>query len=122
MLHAVADSEFEPLVEVFAQSNGKRSFEAWMIHILDGCIDYALAHPRIFDYVFSMPHKLARRFPEDFRARRSPRQNMLADMMSLPMKLGKLKRDDAGGDRHGTVGSGSRLSRILEGRPLSLAG
>ena len=52
MLHAVADSEFEPLVEVFAESNGKRSFEAWMIHILDGCIDYALAHPRIFDYVF----------------------------------------------------------------------
>jgi hypothetical protein len=55
MLHAVVDSEFESLVEVFPQSNGKLRFEIWMIHIMDGCIDYALAQPRIFDYVFSMP-------------------------------------------------------------------
>jgi AcrR family transcriptional regulator len=95
MLQAVVDSEFERLVEVFTRSSGKRSFEATMIHAMDGYIDYALAHPRIFDYVFSMPRADARRFPEDFRARRSPTLNIVADIVSSGMKLGKLKHDDA---------------------------
>jgi AcrR family transcriptional regulator len=94
LLNAVVDSEFEQLVGFFSQMNGKRSFEATMIHILDGYIDYALAHPRIFDYVFSMPRPDARRFPDDFRARRSPMLNITADIVSSWMKLGKLKRDD----------------------------
>src|ERR1700727_2781332 len=61
LLNAVVESEFEQLVGFFSQSNGKRGFEATMIHILDGYTDYALAHPRIFDYVFSMPRPDARR-------------------------------------------------------------
>jgi hypothetical protein len=65
-----------------------------MIHIMDGYIDYAFAHPRIFDYVFSAPRPGARQYPEDFRARRSPTLNITADMVSSWMKLGKLKRDD----------------------------
>ena len=66
-----------------------------MIHIMDGYIDYALAHPRIFDYVFSGPRPGARRFPNDFRARRSPTMNLVFDIVSSWMKLRKLKRDDA---------------------------
>jgi AcrR family transcriptional regulator len=94
LLSAVVDSEFEQLVGFFSRSNGKRSFEAAMIHIMDGYIDYALAHPCIFDYVFSMPRPDARRFPDDFRARRSPTLNITADIVSSWIKLGKLKRDD----------------------------
>ena len=94
LLRAVVDSEFEQLVGFFSQSNGKQSFEAEMIHILDGYVEYALAHPRIFDYVFSVPRPDARRFPDDFRARRSPTLNIIADIVSSWMKLGKLKRDD----------------------------
>ena len=94
LLSAVVDSEFEQLVGFFSASNGKQGFEAAMIHLLDGYIDYALAHPRIFDYVFSMPRPGARRFPDDFRARRSPTLNITADIVSSWMKLGKLKRDD----------------------------
>ncbi len=94
LLLAVVDSEFEQLVGFFSQSNGKQSFEAAMIHILDGYVEYALAHPRIFDYVFSVPRPDARRFPDDFRARRSPTLNIIADIVSSWMKLGKLKRDD----------------------------
>jgi AcrR family transcriptional regulator len=94
LLDAVVDSEFEQLVGFFSRSNGKRSFAAAMIHIMDGYIDYALAHPRIFDYVFSSPRPGARRFPDDFRARRSPTLNLVADTVSSWMKLGKLKRDD----------------------------
>jgi AcrR family transcriptional regulator len=94
LLNAVVDSEFERLVEFFAPSNGKRSFESTMIHLMDGYIDYALAHPRIFDYVFSSPRPGARRFPDDFRARRSPTLNISADIVCSEMKLGRLKRDD----------------------------
>jgi len=94
LLDAVVDAEFEQLVGFFSRSTGKRSFEAAIIHILDGYIDYALAHPCIFDYVFSSPRPSARRYPEDFRARRSPTLNLIADIVSSWMKLGKLKRDD----------------------------
>lgn len=95
LLDAVVDSEFEQLVGYFSQSNGKRNFEAAMIHIMDGYINYALEHPRIFDYVFSAPRPSARRFPDDFRARRSPTLNLVFDNVSSWIKLGKLKRDDA---------------------------
>jgi AcrR family transcriptional regulator len=95
LLDAVVNSEFEKLAEFFSRPNGKRSFEAALIHIMDGYIDYALAHPCIFDYVFSAPRPGARRFPDDFRARQSPTLNLTFDIVSSWMKLGKLKRDDA---------------------------
>lgn len=94
MLRAVVDTEFERLVERFARPHKTRRFEAEMIHAMDGYIDYALSHPRIFDYVFSASRAEARRFPEDFRARRSPTLNIIADLADSWMKRGKLKRDD----------------------------
>lgn len=94
LLSAVVDSEFEQLAGYFHPPNGRRSFEATLIHIMDGYMDYALAHPRIFDYVFSSPRPGARRYPDDFRARRSPTLNLIADNVSSWMKLGKLKHDD----------------------------
>ena len=94
LLDAVVDSEFEKLADFFDRSNGNESLEAAMVHSMDGYIDYALAHPRIFDYVFAMPRPGARRFPRDFRARRSPTLNLTADLVSSWMKRGRLKRDD----------------------------
>jgi AcrR family transcriptional regulator len=94
LLDAVVDAEFEQLVGFFDRSSSKRSFEAAMIHSMDGYIDYALTHPRIFDYVFSMPRPGARRFPKDFRARRSPTLNLTADSVSSWMQSGELRRDD----------------------------
>ena len=94
LLDAVVDSEFAQLADFFDRSNRSASFEATIIHSMDGYIDYALAHPRIFDYVFSMPRPGARRFPKDFRARRSPTLNPTADLVSSWMKSGKLRRDD----------------------------
>jgi AcrR family transcriptional regulator len=94
LLRAVVNSEFEKLVEYFSTLKGNPTFEKSMIHIMDGYIDYALAHPRIFDYVFSAARPSARRYPEDFRARRSPTLNLLFNIVSSWIKLGKLKRDD----------------------------
>lgn len=99
LLDAVVDSEFKKLVEFFSQpgrdrNDRDRSFESAMLHLLDGYIDYALAHPRIFDYVFAMPRPGARRFPDDFRARRSLTLNITADAVSEWMERGNMKRDD----------------------------
>ena len=94
LLDAVVNAEFERLAEFFDRAARKRSFEAAMVHIMDGYIDYGLAHPRIFDYVFSEPRPGARRFPDDFRARRSPTLNLTADIVAYWMEDKKLKRDD----------------------------
>lgn len=94
LLGAIVDSEFEHLVDFFAASGKNGSFENKIIHSLDGYISYALAHPRIFDYVFSSTRPGARRFPEDFRARLSPTLNPIADIVTQSIKNGKLKRDD----------------------------
>jgi AcrR family transcriptional regulator len=94
LLNAVVDSEFQRLADFFNAPDEKRGVEAALIHLMDGYIDYALAHPRIFDYVFAAPRPGARRFPDDFRARRSPTLNITAGVVSSWMKLGKLKRGD----------------------------
>ncbi len=94
LLNAIVDSEFQQLVNFFAQSGKNGTFENKVIHGLDGYMDYAFTHPRIFDYVFSSARPGARRFPEDFRARRSPTLNQVADMIVEGIRLGKLKRDD----------------------------
>jgi AcrR family transcriptional regulator len=94
LLDQVVNTEFEHLAEFFGRSLGHGSFETQLIHIMDGYLDYALAHPRIFDYVFSCPRPGARRFPDDFRARHSPTLNLIADTLAAGIKQKKLKRDD----------------------------
>lgn len=94
LLDAVVDSEFEQLAEYFLRATRQRTFEAQMIHIMDGYLDYALAHPRIFEYVFSSPRPGARSYPRDFRARRSPTLNILADTVASLIQAKQLKRDD----------------------------
>jgi AcrR family transcriptional regulator len=94
LLSAIVDSEFEKLAEFFSRPAKGRRFEEQMIHMMDAYVDYAFAHPRIFDYVFSHPRPEARRFPEDFRGRRSPTLNILADSLASWMKQKRFKRDD----------------------------
>ncbi|GLQ48483.1 TetR family transcriptional regulator [Dyella lipolytica] len=57
-------------------------------------LDYALAHPHLFDHAFSVRRDDARRYPEDFRARRSPTFNVGLDAVIEGMAQGVLKQDD----------------------------
>jgi AcrR family transcriptional regulator len=94
LLHKVTAAEFDKLNE-FAEARGHRgSFRTQIIHIMDGYLDYAFARPRVFDYVFAQPREDARRFPDDFRARRSPTLNPIADIVENAMARGDLKQDD----------------------------
>ena len=94
LLRSIVDNEFGALLEFITRTPKFRSLEAEMTHIMDSYIDYAFARPHIFDYVFAKARSDARRFPHDFRARRSPTLNPIADTVARWMQCGDIKRDD----------------------------
>jgi AcrR family transcriptional regulator len=91
LLHFVTNREFEKLVDYMGV---RRRGQSALLRIMDYYLDYAFAHPRVFDYVFSHRRFDARRFPRDFHARRSPTMNVVADTVSEAMKDGTIKGDD----------------------------
>lgn len=94
LLRKITDAEFEKLSNAYQAYQKPSSPEASVFLVVDWYLDYAFAHPRVFDYVFSRCRPDARRFPEDFRARRSPTLNLTADAVSEGMSSGLLKNDD----------------------------
>ncbi|MFC5526077.1 TetR/AcrR family transcriptional regulator [Rhodanobacter ginsengisoli] len=65
-----------------------------LIALLEPYLDYALAHPHLFDHAFSLRRDDARRFPADFRERQSPTLTIIADTITEGMRQGLLRRDD----------------------------
>jgi AcrR family transcriptional regulator len=94
LLRNVVDEEFSAFLEMVDKMPAHDAAEDQVVHALDAYIDYALTRPQIFDYVFSKPREEARRFPEDFRARRSPTLNPLADAVAKWMDEGVIEKDD----------------------------
>ncbi len=94
LLNFVVDREFTKYSESLQAAPRRGAYESQILTCMDAYIDYAFAHPRIFDYVFAEPRPGARRFPEDFRARRSPTLNPVADLLQKAMEAGYLKQDD----------------------------
>jgi AcrR family transcriptional regulator len=94
LLKAITDAEFDKLLAFAEARISRRRSGAPLMDMMDGYLDYAVARPRVFDYVFSKPRPDARRFPKDFRARRSPTLNLIADAVAQGMKCGELREDD----------------------------
>ncbi len=97
LLRAVTDGEFETLLRYIQARNSRADGDVRpkdLVELMEGYIDYAIARPRVFDYVFLQGRKDARRYPEDFRARKSPTLNVVADAVSGCMRSGKLRKDD----------------------------
>ena len=94
LLNYITEREFPKLLEYIQARPLRGNWEARLTGILEGYLDYALVRPRVFDYVFSRPRPGARRFPKDFRERRSPTLNPVADIIAGMMEKGVLKRDD----------------------------
>ena len=94
LLNFVVDREFTKYSESLEATPRRGTYESQILTCMDAYIDYAFAHPRIFDYVFAQSRPGARRFPEDFRARRSPTLNPVADLLQKAMEAGYLKQDD----------------------------
>lgn len=98
LLHAVTDGEFERVVKYFDARRRKLPAgagpAALLLALMHGQIDYAVRHPRLFDYCFSEARPDARRFPQDFAAGKSPTMNPVAAGIEAAMKAGWLREDD----------------------------
>ena len=94
LLNTITDREFAKLLGHIRAHPLRGTVDARLISVMEGYVDYAFAQPRVFDLVFSRIRPGARQFPRDFRARRSPTLNPVADMLTAEMEKGFLKKDD----------------------------
>ena len=98
LLQQITDQEFDRLHDAMqarlAKLAGSRNYRAKLTELMQGYIDYALERPHVFDFVFSRERPGARKYPEDFHARRSPTLNVLADTLADGMQAGVLAKAD----------------------------
>ena len=94
LLNSITNREFATFLSYIERRPMRGSHEMQLISAMEAYIDYAFERPRIFDYVFAEPRPGARRYPDDFRARRSPTLNPIADAVSAAMRAGVLRKDD----------------------------
>ena len=94
LLNALADQGF---AELAAELTGKRysgNIEQRLTEIADIYLLHALRNPRLFELMFLKPRAGARRYPTDFRARRSPTANVMAEAVEEGRKSGYFREDD----------------------------
>jgi AcrR family transcriptional regulator len=94
LLTTITDREFAKLLSYMQSHPLRGTLEDRIVAIMEGYVDYSFVQPRVFDFVFSHARPGARQFPKDFRARRSPTLNPIADMIAGEMEKGGLKKDD----------------------------
>jgi AcrR family transcriptional regulator len=94
LLNTITNREFARLLSFIQAHPLSGGVEDRLLAVMAGYVDYAFAQPRVFDFIFSRPRPGARQFPKDFRARRSPTLNPVADLLEAEMKKGSLKKDD----------------------------
>jgi AcrR family transcriptional regulator len=94
LLDTITNQQFATFLSYIEARPMRGSPETQLISAMEAYIDYAFDRPRIFDYVFAQPRPGARRYPEDFRARRSPTLNPIADAVRAAMHAGTFRKDD----------------------------
>lgn len=94
LLKRISDDSFQEIAHHWSARKEGGDVIARLIAIQRIYLDYALAHPHLFDHAFSIRREDARRYPEDFRARRSPTLNVVADVVIEAQQAGLLKAGD----------------------------
>jgi AcrR family transcriptional regulator len=94
LLNAVADAAFAELVRRWESADRPAAADARMREMLVDHVDFALAQPRLYDYMFTERRDQARQFPADFRARRSPTLNLVADAITAGIEQGVYRDED----------------------------
>src|SRR5262245_11423949 len=82
LLRALADAEGDRISALFDDWQVRGSAVSRLRKMTESYIDYAFARPRIFAFLFLYDRPEIRRFPEDFRSRRSPMLNRVADTVA----------------------------------------
>lgn len=94
VMRALVDREIQRYVKFIDAIPKRSSHEALLIRSADSYLEFALQHPKIFLFLFAEERAGSRQYPEDFRARRSPSLNLLADAISAAMDDGYLRKGD----------------------------
>jgi AcrR family transcriptional regulator len=94
LLKRISDDAFAEVAQLWLERSRHPDLMPGLLQSMENYLDYALQHPHLFDYSFSVPRGDARRFPEDFRARRSPTLNVIADLLAEGMRRGLLRDGD----------------------------
>lgn len=94
LLQRIVDDEILKLVELGERLMASPRYGKSVEVFVDAYLDYAFERPHVFDYIFNMPRPDIRKYPQDFRARRSPSLNPVADRVAAMMVAGELRKDD----------------------------
>ena len=91
LLRRLADDSFDEITHHWLAMRSGSDVLAQLIALQRIYLDYALAHPHLFEHAFSSHRGNARRFPEDFHARRSPTLNVGHDAVVAAQHAGVLR-------------------------------
>lgn len=94
LLKRISDDSFSEIAHHWSARKEGGDLLARLLAIQRIYLDYALAHPHLFDHAFSVRREDARRFPEDFHARRSPTLNVVHDAVVEAQQAGLLRAGD----------------------------
>jgi AcrR family transcriptional regulator len=94
LLRALRDVESERIGALFDRLPARGAPVRRLRRMAESYIDYAFVRPRLFAFIFLRDRPDVRRFPADFRDRRSPILNRVADTVAEAMLAGALRKDD----------------------------
>jgi AcrR family transcriptional regulator len=94
LLRTLADVESDRVASLFDSWPARGSPVRRLQRMGESYVDYAFARPRLFAFLFLQDRPDIRRFPADFRDRRSPILNRVADTVAEAMLAGALRKDD----------------------------
>jgi AcrR family transcriptional regulator len=94
LLRALAGVESDRIGTLFDSWPARGSPVRRLRRMAESYVDYAFARPRLFAFLFLQDRPDVRRFPADFRDRRSPILNRVADTVAEAMLAGALRKDD----------------------------
>jgi AcrR family transcriptional regulator len=94
LLEAVCTAAFEEVAAEWRERGRRADPIDDLSAVADLLLDFALARPRLYDYMFTAPRPGARQFPGDFAEGRSPTLNLLIEALTDGMTSGALRPDD----------------------------
>ena len=95
LLNAVADQGFQELAAALKGRRFNGDMETRLAKMADLYLDHAFENPKLFELMFLTKRDGARRYPRDFRARKSPTATLMVDVVTEGMETGEFKQDDA---------------------------
>jgi AcrR family transcriptional regulator len=94
LLNALADEGFAKLSAFLKRRRFTGDCATRLAKMAEVYLDHALVNPRLFDLMFLEPREGARRYPQDFKSRKSPTATLMADVIAQGMVHGEFKQDD----------------------------